>query len=290
LGLVEVMRGRISAMTSDASRHAETGAVWNETAAIYEKSEKSEIERLRCGDNMLKAAEQRLLGDLSPWCHRAIHLQCAGGTDTLSLWRLGASDVVGVDISERMIAVATRKAIALGAPASWHCCDVLETPHLLDSTADLVYTGKGAIPWMMDLAAWARVVARLLKPGGRLFVFEGHPLDFVWDEQASTYQFDDRHGDYFLETIVTDRGWPSGSTPVQNHPQKDLLHVHERQWTLGQIINCLIEVGLTVQRFEEHSEPFWDQFKHIPDNLLRRLPHTFSLMMLKEPHRPSFTK
>jgi SAM-dependent methyltransferase len=269
-------------MATDASRHAETGAVWNETAAIYERSEESEIERLRSGENMLKAPEQRLLGNLSPWCRRAIHLQCAGGTDTLCLLRQGAGEVVGVDISERMIAVATRKAVALGASACWYCCDVLDTPHELDATADLVYTGKGAIPWMMDLAAWAAVIARLLRPGGSLYIFEGHPLDFVWDERASTYRFDDRHGNYFLETIVTDRSWPSWSTPVQNHSQKDLMHVHERQWTLGQIINNLIEAGLTVRRLEEHSEPFWDQFKNIPGDLLRRLPHTFSLLMRKQ--------
>jgi len=269
-------------MASNTSKHAETGAVWNETAAIYERDEARDIERLRSGENMLMPPERRSLGDLSPWCHRAIHLQCAGGTDTLCLWRLGAAEVVGIDISERMIAVAARKATALGAPASWHCCDVLGTPHALDATADLVYTGKGAIPWMMDLAAWAAVVARLLKPGGRLYIFEGHPLDFVWHEQASTYQLDDRHGDYFLDSVVTDRGWPTWSAPVQNHPKKEQMHVHERQWTLGQVMNSLIEANLKVERFEEHPEPFWDQFKNIPKELMRRLPHTFSLLMRKE--------
>jgi hypothetical protein len=45
----------------------------------------------------------------------------------------------------------------------------------LNGTADLVYTGKGALPWVMDLERWAAVIERLLKPGGRLFVFEGAP-------------------------------------------------------------------------------------------------------------------
>jgi len=269
-------------MATDTSRHVETGVAWNETAAIYERDELRDIERLRIGENMLHASEQRLLGNLAPWCNRAIHLQCAGGTDTLSLWRQGAAEVVGIDISQRMIDVAARKTAALGAPASWHCCDVLETSRDLDGTADLVYTGKGAIPWMMDLAAWAAVAARLLKPDGRLYIFEGHPLDFVWDEQASTYQFDRRHGDYFIDSVVTDRSWPIWSSPIQNHPQKEHLHVHERQWTLGQIINSLIAAGLNVERFEEHSEPFWDQFKSIPHDLLRRLPHSFSLLMRKD--------
>ena len=33
---------------------------------------------------------------------RAVHLQCSHGLDTLSLWRLGAPSVVGLDFSERM--------------------------------------------------------------------------------------------------------------------------------------------------------------------------------------------
>ena len=65
---------------------------------------------------------------------------------------------MGIDISEVMIEVARRKSEALAAPAAWHCCDILETPAELDGTADLVYTGRGALLWMMDLPAWARVV------------------------------------------------------------------------------------------------------------------------------------
>jgi SAM-dependent methyltransferase len=269
-------------MDADISKHAETGAVWNETAAIYERDEARDIEQLRKGESTLMDPERRILGDLRAWCRRAIHLQCAAGTDTLSLLGQGAGEVVGVDISERMIRVATRKARALGAPASWYCCDVLQTPHELNGTADLVYTGRGAIPWIMDLTAWARVVARLLKTGGRFYLFEGHPLDWVWDQNGSEYRFDVRNGDYFTDKVLTDRGWPMWSTPVENHPRKKEMHVHERQWTLGPIMNSLIVAGLRLERFEEYPEPFWDQFKKIPPDLLRRLPHTFSLSMRKE--------
>ena len=37
-----------------------------------------------------------------------IHLQCAGGRDTLSLWNQGADEVVGVDFSPRMLELAAR--------------------------------------------------------------------------------------------------------------------------------------------------------------------------------------
>jgi SAM-dependent methyltransferase len=263
------------------NRHKETGAAWNVAAAIYERDEEDDITLLRSGSNSLLSPERRFLHDLNIWCERAIHLQCAGGTDTLSLWKMGAGEVVGVDISEKMIAVAQRKSKVLCAPARWYCCDVLDTPHELDNSADLVYTGRGALPWIMDIQAWAGVVARVLKPGGRLYVFEGHPLDWVWDMGATTYQLSSQTGNYFSEAVVTDRGWPLFSDPIQEHANKDRFHVHERQWTLGEIMNSLIETGLRLERFEEHRDLFWNQFPHLPAELLGRLPHTFSLLMRK---------
>jgi SAM-dependent methyltransferase len=263
----------------DYGLHEQTGIAWDVTAAVYERDIERDLALLRAGGHSLQAPELRLLRDLDRWCGRAVHLQCAGGTDTLSLWQLGAAEVVGVDISAKMIAVAEVKSAALGAPARWYCCDVLDTPHELDGVADLVYTGKGALPWMMDIEAWAGVVARLLKPGGRLYVYEGHPLDWVWDMGASTYQLSPQTGDYFSGAVATDRSWPITSDPIREHVDKDSLHVHERQWTLGDIMNGLVAAGLQLERFEEHPDLFWNQFPNLPPDLACRLPHTYSLLM-----------
>jgi len=228
--------------------HAETGAAWDETAANYERDLAEDTAFLREGGSTLLAPERRILGDLSAWCGRAIHLQCSGGNDALSLLQLGAKEIVGVDISPRMIGVARRKGEALEAPASWVCSDVLETPHELDGTADLVYTGRGALPWIIDINAWAQVVARLLKSGGKLFVFEGHPLDWVWDTNAPEYRLDAAHGDYFSNAL-NDQRWPMPFLDRQE-PPAEAPRSREHQWTLG-------------------------------DDLARRLPHTFSLLMRK---------
>lgn len=259
--------------------HQETGAAWDETAAIYERDEAEQIRFLRAGGNTLLDPERRILGDLSPWCHRAIHLQCAGGSDSLSLLHQGAGEVIGVDISPRMIAVAQRKTDTLQAKARWYCADVLNVPQELDGTADLVYTSRGALPWVMVITDWARIVERLLKPGGRLFVHEGHPLDWVWDTDAAEYRLDSQQGDYFSMTL-NDQRWPMPFLDEQSRPQV-APRAREHQWTLGDILNALVGVGLTLERFEEHPDLFWNQFPNLPENLARRLPHTFSLLMRK---------
>ena len=116
-------------------RHQANRAAWNEAANSYRQQIERDVEFIRAGGKNLMPPELEYLADLKSWCKRAIHLQCAGGRDTLSLWNQGAAQVIGVDISDEMIAVARAKSDALGAPATWYCCDVLDTPHELDGTA-----------------------------------------------------------------------------------------------------------------------------------------------------------
>ena len=267
-----------------SQRHRDNRVAWNEAAQFYEAKVDEDIAFLRSGGKNLCAPELIYLHDLSSWCGRAIHLQCAAGCDTLSLWNQGAAEVVGLDISERMIKAARRKSDALSAPALWYCCDILEAPHELDGTADLVYTGRGALCWIMDIGAWSQTVARLLKQGGRLYVFEGHPLDWVWDIAASELRFDPQppYGSYFSQTVSVDKGWPETYIPAASlPPTNEQAAKHERQWTLGQILNSLVEAGLRLERFDEYPEHYWNHFPNLPQDIARRLPHTFSLLMRK---------
>jgi SAM-dependent methyltransferase len=261
-------------------RHQANRAAWNEAAARYAREIEEDVAFIRAGGRSLEAPELRFLTDLAAWCRRAVHLQCAGGRDTLSLWSHGAAEVVGIDISERMIECARRKSALLGAPARWYCCDVLDAPRALDGTADLVYTGRGALCWIMEIDAWARVAARLLRPGGRLYVFEGHPLDWVWDQASSELRLDPRYGNYFQQEVVEDQGWPEQYIPAECVPPVERqARKYERQWTLGRIMNALVDAGLLLERFEEHPEQFWNVLPNVPREVADRLPHTFSLLM-----------
>ena len=164
--------------------HAANRAAWDEAAERYEGWFDEAVALIRSGGTNLFGVETELIGDLHGRCHRAIHLQCAAGRDTLSLWNHGADEVVGVDFSPRMLELAARLTEATGAPARWILSDVLDTPAELDGTADLVYTGRGSLIWLQDLDAWAAVIARLLAPTGRFVLFEGHPAEWLFDADA----------------------------------------------------------------------------------------------------------
>ncbi len=262
--------------------HQSNRAAWNEAAAHYADSLDAQIQFLRGGSTNFEPPEYPYLQGLGEWCKRAIHLQCAGGTDTLSLWNLGAEEVVGVDISEDMIIVARAKSDALNAPALWYCCDLLATPHELDSTADLVYTGRGALNWLHDIDGWASVVSRLLAPGGRLYLFEGHPLSWIWDTEASALRLDPIYGDYFQASAQGNQGWTPAYVGELSQPKEQLSKKYESQKTFGQIINPLISAGLRLERIEEHPNEYWDAFPNLPQAIKSKLPNTFSLLMRKE--------
>jgi len=126
--------------TDVGAMHRANRAAWDEAAERYERWLPEAIDLIRAGGSNLFPVEEELIGDLRGRCRRAIHLQCAGGRDTLSLWNLGADEVIGIDFSPRMLDLARMLGDATDAPARWILADVLYVPAALDGTADLVYT------------------------------------------------------------------------------------------------------------------------------------------------------
>lgn len=262
--------------------HQEVGKAWDIVAqAGYGSEIMQDVAFLREGGISLMEPEQQLLSGLDQWCECAIHLQCSGGKDLLSLWNMGAKRVIGIDISETLITYAKQKSAQLQAPATWYCCDVLETPYSLKNSADLVYTGRGALMWMMDLEAWARVVARLLRPNGRIMVYEGHPLDNLWQREDDTFVL--RRGISYFDTKPSENpGFPANVVIDQTKNAQERPKMVERYWRPGEVINALVAAGLEYVYFEEYPDIFWNQFHKIPSEVAKRLPHTYAIVMKKK--------
>jgi SAM-dependent methyltransferase len=264
--------------------HAATGAAWDEAAERYEGWLAEAIELIRGGGSNLFPEEVELLGDLHGRCRRAIHLQCAGGRDTLSLWRLGADEVVGVDLSQRMIDLAERLTAATSAPASWFVSDVLDIPHALDGTADLVYTGRGSLLWLQDLGGWAAAVARLLVPGGRLVLFEGHPFEWLVDgDEDGQWALTDY--DYFAGPEAS-RGWSPGFIDHLSIPDGEQHWKFSRAWTLGEVVTAVAEAGLRIERLVESPRDWWSGHGDIAPEQRGRLPLSFGLIARRPATEP----
>jgi len=195
-----------------------------------------------------------LLGDVSGL--NAVHLQCHIGTDTISLARLGAS-MTGLDFSGPAVAEAARLAAAVGADASFVQADVYDAADILKpGSFDLVYTGVGALTWLPDIRRWGRVVADLLRPGGRLFIRDGHPMLLALDVD------DDGR------LVVTDPYFETTEARVSDYAgtyvRTDVAieHTVTHWWNhgLGETVTALLEAGLTLTGLAEHDTVPWRAF------------------------------
>ncbi|WP_433008676.1 class I SAM-dependent methyltransferase [Kribbella sp. CA-294648] len=215
----------------------------------------------------LRAWELELLGPTLAEAPVVVHLQSGHGLDDVDLLAKGARKVVGVDYSSTAAAAAQRRACELEVGVQYVVAEVPTLP-LRDGCADLVYTGKGALIWMRDIQAWATEVARLLKPGGRLYVYEAHPTVplWSWDEDKPRIR-DDRS--YFARSHINDSFPANGA--------------QEWQWSLGDIVTACVRAGLAIEALEEYAEPFWRPADgHRAAAWEGRLPNSFSLLARRE--------
>lgn len=120
---------------------------------------------------------------------------------------------------------------------------------------DLVYTGIGALCWLPDSQAWARTVADLLRPGGRLFLRECQPILWAMDEGRSDGILAVRYP-YFetAEPLVDDEP----GTYVQT--DASLEHTVSHSWNhgIGEIISALLDTGLELTGLVEHRSLPWN--------------------------------
>jgi len=228
-----------------------------------------------------------LLGEVSGV--DGVHLQCHIGSDTVSLARLGAR-MTGLDFSPASLVQARQLADLAGVDVPFVDGEVYEAVDLLGADRfDLVYTGIGALCWMPDITRWAEVVATLLRPGGRLFLREAHPI--VWaldDARTDGLVVIDRPYFEIDEPTVIDA---DDGTYVQTEATFSTTLTVEWNHGLGQIITTLLDHGLQLTGMVEHDSLPWDA---LPGQMRPtgggeyqladrpwRLPHSYTLQARK---------
>jgi SAM-dependent methyltransferase len=183
-----------------------------------------------------------------------VHLQCHIGTDTVSLARLGARSVTGLDFSPAALDAARALARRANADVGFVEADVDDAVGVIGAeSADLVYTGIGAICWLPHIRRWAAIVADLLRPGGRLFIREGHPVLWGMSDPrpdgllVMEYPYFETEGTVFVEH---DSYAGSGAVSAP----ESVIFNHG----LGEIFTALTDAGLAVTALEEHREVPWN--------------------------------
>jgi SAM-dependent methyltransferase len=228
---------------------------WDEATAIHARGNVYGIEDFKAGKCQLHRVELEEMGDVSGLS--LLHLQCHFGLDTLSWARRGAR-VTGVDLSPSAIALAREISRETGVPGDFVCTNLYDLPEVLDARErfDVVFTSYGALCWLPELEPWAKLIAHYLRPGGFFYVVDAHPTATIFPIDsdmpvAGTFR---PFIPYFLEPQGI--AWP----PEPDYADDGAMHTvgsHDWHHPLGEIVNVLIDAGLTLEWLHEFPYCAW---------------------------------
>lgn len=170
---------------------------------------------------------------------RVLDLGCGAGQLTLHLAEAGAAEVIGVDLSEWMLADAQRLRSHPTVTYRRVAMDDLEFP---PDRFELVVSSL-AFHYVADLADLLGRIGRWLRPGGHLVFSIEHPVFLA--RAADDGWIRDEHGSPLSWTI--DRYAEEGRR--EQHWFREGVRKYHR--TLAALLNGVIEAGLVHERLVE---------------------------------------
>ncbi len=259
--------------------------LWDEWTRIHETSTFYDLEDFRQGGIRLQPYEVEEVGDVAG--QDLLHLQCHFGIDTLSWARLGAR-VTGADFSAAAVELATRLAGELELDARFIRSDLYDLPDALEADFDIVYTSRGVLGWLPDIARWGRVVSHFLKPGGTFYITEIHPVAQAFENEGVA------PGELRLQYPYWEHPEPLAFEVAGSYADRSaaVTTPTEYGWdhSLGEIVTALIDAGLRIESLREFPWVDWqldflvqteDGKWRLPPGIRGELPLSFSLLAMK---------
>lgn len=228
-------------------------AFWDEVTPVHARSEFYGVDRFMAGENPLTPFVVEEVGDVRGLS--LLHLQCHFGLDTLGWARLGAN-VSGVDFSGASIAKARELAEQAGLEAEFVHSNIFDLGSRFDGRFDRVFTSFGVLCWIGDLAAWGRLIARALKPGGVFYIAEFHPVLDMLQDRRPILKREDAWPDlpYFAEGGPF-RFDPTGDPESDSDYAEPGFHSDETtvEWfhPLSEVFGALLGAGLVIENLNE---------------------------------------
>jgi SAM-dependent methyltransferase len=246
---------------------------WNQAASRHFKAHDGKYRRLfaQPGYACLEPVIVEKLRQIGLEGKNCAQPACNDGRETLSLINLGAKTATGFDISDEFIAEAKILAEIARLPATFVRTDIYDIPDSFNGQFDLVYISIGALGWMPDLNAFFAVMARLLKTGGELLIYEMHPLLEVFNP-------DDRDDPLkVVNHYFNDE--PLSEASSMDYYGNEKYEAHMSHWfaqSFTKIFGGLLNNGFVIRSFAEYPNDISAVFAHLEQQPLK-LPLSYSL-------------
>lgn len=222
---------------------------WNETAVIHERVSLSGLlEAVKSPDFCtFDDVERRVFDDIDLAGKSVVQLACNNARELISIKRAGAGRCVGFDISEGFVDQANRLSAAAELDVKVVRSSIYDIPADYNDSFDVAYITVGAIGWLPNLSRLFSKIADLLRRGGQLFMYEMHPVLFLYDEETTDPRDPRISRSYFQEAPFVFHGGNDYLDPDAAVESTGYWYQH----TIGQIMTNLLCAGLSLERFEE---------------------------------------
>ncbi len=204
---------------------------------------------------------------------------------------LGARRVLGLDLSDESLRRARNLAKKAGASIDFIEGNVYDAREVIVGDFDLIYTSLGVLCWLPDITAWGRVVASLLKSGGKFIIRDDHPMFMTIGEDV-------RDG-FKIEQPYFEQSQPmtwedEGSYIETDASLEKIKNTRNHQWNhaLSEIIMALINAGLQIDLVSESQHAAWNIWPHLMEKCsdgsyrLKKHSEVLPLQFLISAHKP----
>jgi 2-polyprenyl-3-methyl-5-hydroxy-6-metoxy-1,4-benzoquinol methylase len=167
----------------------------------------------------LTEPESRMLWHLPPQS-RVLDIGCAAGRASIALAREGHT-VTGIDVAERLIKEARTAAKETAVGATFQVCDSVNAPFPEGAfNAALLLKTYCYVPKRANRIAWLHEIARVVKPGGWLFLSQ-----YIIDDVVGSYEpIREENRRRFPSTYATLEDGDGFSLPFEGSPTVGFVH------------------------------------------------------------------
>lgn len=255
----------------DSNKHA-----WGQVSQDHYEAFKK---KLLNGNHQFNMYIKNEIGDLRG--KRVIHLQCNTGADTILLAKMGAREVIGVDLVPDNVFYAKKLANDLNIEnINFIESDIMTLMDKHDEKYDMVFVSEGAIGWLPDLSQWGRTIRHLLNNNGFVYVFDSHPFFLTFNTDKLAKNETEIQYPYFSKI-------PDEEDSIGGYVSAPKRGVKAYFWmyTVSDIINALTNAGLHINYFNEYKENFFNAggMKNVGNGLFNleynidKFPMSFSI-------------
>lgn len=250
---------------------------WEEAAPVHHHHNQAHLiaDFGVSGHTCLDEIETELLKAIGLEGKDVAQLCCNNGRELISVKNMGAARCVGFEGTSGFVSQARELNTAAGQDCEFVEGDVYAIPAAFDADFDLVTVTIGVFNWMPDIDGFFAVAARLLRPGGKLFVYEQHPILDMIKPGGKDDPVEWAYAYFDAEPYKSDQGLDYfAGEPYASKQMFEFTH------TLSDVITAGLNAGLRLEHFKEyphHISNTWYNVEHQGPPL----PMSYTLIMEK---------